>query len=86
MYKKVFLILDNLSVHISKDVKEWIKKHKDAIEIFYLPAYAPEYNPDENINSSLKRVLSMKKLAIVPPLKYIEKMGDIFCLQNNTSR
>ncbi len=30
-------------------------KHKDEIEVFYLPPYAPEYNPDELVNSDLKR-------------------------------
>ena len=53
--KKVFLILDNLRVHHSKHVQEWLEKHKDRIEVFYLPPYAPEYNPDELVNSELKR-------------------------------
>ena len=53
--KKVFLVLDNLKAHHSKKVSEWIEKHKDEIEIFFLPPYAPEYNPDEYLNSDLKR-------------------------------
>lgn len=53
--KKIFLVLDNLRVHHSKKVQEWLKKHKDRIEVFYLPPYAPEYNPDELVNSDLKR-------------------------------
>lgn len=53
--KKVFLILDNLRVHHAKKVMAWIENHKDEIEIFYLPPYAPEYNPDELVNSDLKR-------------------------------
>ena len=53
--KKVFLVLDNLRVHHSKKVQEWLDKHKDRIEVFYLPPYAPEYNPDELVNSDLKR-------------------------------
>ncbi len=53
--KKAFLILDNLRVHHSRKVREWLSKHIDKIEIFYLPPYAPEYNPDELVNSELKR-------------------------------
>ena len=53
--KKVFLVLDNLRVHHSKKVQEWLDKRKDRIEVFYLPPYAPEYNPDELVNSDLKR-------------------------------
>lgn len=58
--KKVFLILDNLRVHHSTKVTEWIEKHKDKIELFYLPPYAPEYNPDELVNSDLKRSVGQK--------------------------
>lgn len=56
--KKVFLILDNLRIHHSKKVSAWLEKHKSEIEVFYLPPYAPEYNPDELLNSDLKRSIS----------------------------
>jgi len=53
--RKVFFIVDNLRVHHSKKVKAWLIKHKDRIEVFYLPPYSPEYNPDELLNANLKR-------------------------------
>ena len=53
--KKVFLILDNLRVHHSKAVTAWLEDHKDQIELFFLPPYSPEYNPDELLNSDIKR-------------------------------
>ena len=52
--RKVYLILDNLKVHHSNVVGEWLEKHKDKIEVFYLPSYSPELNPDEYLNNSLK--------------------------------
>lgn len=52
--RKVFLIVDNLKVHHSKLVQEWLEEHKRKIEIFYLPAYCPELNPDEYLNNDLK--------------------------------
>ena len=52
--QKVFLILDNLKVHHGKLVAAWLEKHKDKIEMFFLPPYAPEYNPDEYLNHALK--------------------------------
>ncbi len=52
--RKVFLILDNLRVHHSKMVKEWLVSHKDEIEVFFLPPYSPELNPDEYLNCGLK--------------------------------
>ena len=56
--RKVFLILDNLRAHHSKLVKAWLEPRKDQIEIFYLPSYAPELNPDERLNASLKHAIS----------------------------
>lgn len=52
--QKVFLILDNLKVHHGKLVAAWLEKHKENIEAFFLPPYAPEYNPDEYLNHALK--------------------------------
>ena len=52
--QKVFLILDNLKVHHGKLAAAWLEKHKDKIEVFFLPPYAPEYNPDEYLNHALK--------------------------------
>lgn len=52
--RKVFLILDNLRVHHARKVKAWLAEHEDEIEVFYLPAYSPELNPDEYLNCDLK--------------------------------
>ena len=51
---KIFLILDNLRVHHSKMVTAWVEKNKERIELFFLPAYSPDLNPDEHLNSDLK--------------------------------
>ena len=56
--QKVFLILDNLRVHHGKKVKQWLGKNKENIEVFYLPSYSPELNPDEYLNGNLKCELS----------------------------
>ena len=48
--RKVFLILDNLRVHHAKEVTQWLAKHSEQIEVFYLPSYSPELNPDEYLN------------------------------------
>ena len=52
--QKVFLILDNLKVHHGKLASVWLEEHKEKIEVFFLPPYAPEYNPDEYLNHALK--------------------------------
>jgi len=52
--RKIFFIVDNLSVHHGKIVKAWLVEHKDEIELFYIPPYSPELNPDEYLNHALK--------------------------------
>jgi transposase len=52
--KKVFLIVDNLSVHEAAAVDQWLADKVDRIEVFYLPKYAPERNPDEYLNCDVK--------------------------------
>jgi len=52
--KKVFFIADNLSVHHGKKVKAWAEANSDRIELFFIPSYSPELNPDEYLNRDLK--------------------------------
>jgi len=56
--KKIYLILDNLKVHHSNLVKQWVEKHASKIALFFLPSYSPERNPDEYLNCDLKYGLS----------------------------
>jgi transposase len=57
---KTYLIVDNLRVHHAKMVKKWEEENKKNIELFYLPSYSPEKNPDEYLNCDLKYGLSIK--------------------------
>jgi transposase len=52
--RKVYLILDNAPTHHGIILKEWLKKNKDKIQVFYLPSYSPDLNPDEHVNSDVK--------------------------------
>jgi transposase len=52
--KKVFLIVDHLSVHEAEAVGAWLADKKDKIELFYLPKYTPERNADEYLNCDVK--------------------------------
>lgn len=56
--RKVFLVMDNLKVHHCKPVREWLEKNKERIEVFYLPSYSPELNPDERLNADLKHAIT----------------------------
>lgn len=83
--KKVFLILDNLRVHHSKLVKTWAEEHKKRIELFYLPGYSPELNPEERLNADLKQAMHAKvpvrtkaklKDAVTNHMRIIEKSPE----------
>ena len=58
--KKVFLSLDNLRVHHSKIVKAWVAERQDQIELFYLPSYSPQLNPEERLNADLKQEMGKR--------------------------
>ncbi len=58
--RKMYLILDNLRVHHSKIVKQWVEENSDKIALFYLPSYSPEKNSDAYLNCHLKYGLSEK--------------------------
>ena len=74
--KKVYLILDNLRVHHSKKVSEWVVEHKHQISLFHLPPYSPEYNPDEYLNNDLKRTLGTQ--AMVKDVQELEANTSAF--------
>lgn len=47
MDRKIFLIVDGHPAHKAKLVKRFVQDNAEAIELFFLPPYAPELNPDE---------------------------------------
>ena len=74
--QKVVLIVDNLKVHNAGKVAAWVAGHTHEIELFYLPAYAPDHNPDEYLNNDRKQRLrqrpqpSAKKDLVEAPARY----------------
>jgi transposase len=51
---KLFVIADRLRAHTTPEVTAWVAAHRDRIELFYLPTYAPELNATEYLNNDLK--------------------------------
>lgn len=50
----VFLVLDNLSVHKARIVKDYVDSLDGRLKLFFLPAYSPELNPDEWVWKNVK--------------------------------
>jgi transposase len=84
--KKVFMIVDNLRVHHAKLVKTWEEEHKDKIKLFYLPAYSPDYNPDEYLNQDFKQ--SANRNDIPKDKEHLRKNTEkyMLSLQNNPQK
>ena len=49
IHRRWVLIWDRWSVHRSKVVREYLERHTDQIQVEWLPAYAPELNPAEQV-------------------------------------
>jgi transposase len=52
--RKVFLIVDGHSVHRARKVQAWVASRPQQIEMFFLPGYSPQLNPDELLNNDVK--------------------------------
>lgn len=50
----VFLILDGHPVHRSVRVRKFVESTEGKLELYYLPGYSPELNPDETVWSYVK--------------------------------
>jgi transposase len=85
---KIFLIVDGSSIHKAKKVKAFLEEDgvKECLEIFILPGYSPELNPDEWVwnnvkNARLGRVVSHDKNDLkskaIGTLRRLQKTPDL---------
>jgi len=81
----VFLIWDNLPVHRARAVRDWLAERTEQIEVFHLPSYSPELNPDEGLNADLKQAVTRKpparskpelKRAVISHMRRLAKLPD----------
>jgi len=57
----VFIILDGHPVHKAKAVEKYIDGLKGKLEMYLLPPYAPELNPDELVWNQMRNIGTSKK-------------------------
>jgi len=55
-----FLVVDNHNSHKSKLVMDYVKSTNGKLELFYIPPYAPQLNPDEQVWKNVKRQSAKK--------------------------
>src|SRR5215469_5599849 len=51
---KIFLVVDRARYHTSQETLLWLMDRKDRIELFFLPPYSPDLNPDEWVWKNVK--------------------------------
>lgn len=54
MKRPVFLIVDSHPVHRSVKVQKYVASTKGRLQLFFLPPYSPELNPDEQVWAEVK--------------------------------
>lgn len=71
--QKIYFVTDNHSAHKTKKINEWLRKNKKRIEVFFLPPYSPELNPQEYVNQDVKTNIIGKKR----PINKMEMRGNV---------
>lgn len=83
--RTVFLIVDGHPAHKAKMVARFIETVKERFQLFLLPPYSPELNPDERVWNDLKNnaigkqaITSPQQLqsAVISHLRFIQKTPD----------
>jgi transposase len=83
--RMIFLIVDGHPAHKAKMVARFVESVKDRLQLFFLPPYSPELNPDERVWNDLKNnavgqkfISSPKDLnkAVISHLRLVQKSPD----------
>jgi transposase len=85
MDRKIFLIVDGHPAHKAKMITSFVEENAGAIELFFLPPYAPELNPDELAWAHLKARIAKAtaktkdelKLTVESALYRLQKLPDV---------
>lgn len=80
--KPIFLIVDGHPSHKAKKVREFVTSVSPRLELYFLPPYSPELNPDELVWNDLKNNCvgrqahsgpSQLKSAVISYMRYLQK-------------
>jgi transposase len=83
--RKIFLIVDGHPAHKAKMVRNFVEENSKRIELFILPSYAPELNPDELAWAHIKRKIGRStvmtkdelKIKVARAMRQLQKMPHI---------
>jgi len=84
----VYLILDNLSVHKAKIVKDYVDSLEGRLKLFFLPGYSPKLNPDEwvwknvkhdHVGKMVARTRDELKDGVEKAINRLQRLPEIVC-------
>ena len=79
--RPLILLVDHATFHKSKEVRNYVRAHREKLRIFFLPKRSPAYNPDEQVwneiknNSVGKQPIRSKenlKIRLIESLEYLK--------------
>jgi transposase len=84
--QKVFLIVDGHPAHKARRVNRFVESHKNRLQLFYLPPYSPELNPDERVWNDLKNNAVGKQVITTPKLLHRAVINHLRSIQKSPAR
>jgi transposase len=81
--RTVFLIVDGHPAHKAKMAARFIETVKDRFQLFLLPPYSPELNPDERVWNDLKNNAIGKQAIITPQQLRTAVINHLRFIQKN---
>lgn len=80
---KVFLIVDNSRTHHARVVQDYVTGTRGRLTLFFLPAYSPELNPDEQVWKHVK-CDTIGRAARRTSKHHLERVRDVLSLLKQT--
>jgi len=84
--RPIYLVVDGHPVHRSKKVREFVTAQQGCLELFFLPPYSPERNPDELVWNVVKGQVSGR--TVVESKDTLRRLvrGALMRLQRSTDK
>jgi len=77
----IFLIVDGHPTHKARSVSKFVDSQEGNLQLFFLPPYSPELNPDELVWNDLKNNCIGRKQVNSPNQLRKQILGHMRCLQ-----
>jgi transposase len=81
----IILVVDGSSVHKAEVVAEYVKSTNGMLELYFLPPYSPQLNPDEQVWKNVKADVSKRcpqnashmRMLVIQALTWLQNMPEI---------